>query len=308
MKATVNLACSPFLGPAIMEIYPCVCSVGEGSSGSSSIGTYLSQVAENSAGVREPLRAVRTFQYWTPPSRGRPTLGLVVTLSNSSGHQEFVTHLAVKRLRVPVLPGAARHHRERPRARRLQVPRTASAANSGSWSLRRRCGGAPPLATTSERISWISAAVMPRRGCKRKAFKCVLIDQAQPLRAPTVVRTVKDEVPCPSIFLASRRTEVAAGPVLAVRASRLGGGGPAKLQPRLPPEAVDGLLVDRPPLATQQHPDPSVAVPQLHTDQFLNPEGQREPLVAMHGGVAQAGSSPCQGTTGAAVWNVEDIR
>jgi hypothetical protein len=46
-----HMVCSPFLGPAIMEIYPCVCS-GNGSTGSPSIGTYFAQVAKNSAGVR----------------------------------------------------------------------------------------------------------------------------------------------------------------------------------------------------------------------------------------------------------------
>ena len=69
-------------------------SVDEGSGGSSSIGTYLSQVAENSAGVRYPRELCGRSVLYSPFQRRR-TLGPRFALELLAV-QEFVANLAME--------------------------------------------------------------------------------------------------------------------------------------------------------------------------------------------------------------------
>ena len=74
--------------------YLFVHSVDEGSGGSSSIGTYLSQVAENSAGVRYPRELCGRSVLYSPfQSAQRSGLRFALELL---AVQEFVANLAME--------------------------------------------------------------------------------------------------------------------------------------------------------------------------------------------------------------------
>jgi hypothetical protein len=70
-------------------------------------------------------------------------------------------------------------------------------------------------------------------------------------------------------------------PILPMPPARLGiGPRHGDLQPRPAPEAMHGLLVDRPALSIQEGPDPPISVPRVDPGQGLDPSSQRRPFVA----------------------------
>src|SRR6185437_8940487 len=128
-----------------------------------------------------------------------------------------------------------------------------------------------------------------------EAFTSVLINQTQPLQAPPVAGTVEDEVPGPNVVLAPRRAHVTGVRALAVRPAGPGiGPGAGQFQPRLSPVAAHRLLVDRPPFAVQEGPDPPVSVPRVRAGELLDPPRQRHPFVPHDGRVPEAGPRQAQ--------------
>src|SRR5262245_17169062 len=201
--------------------------------------------------------------------------------------QELVPQPAVERLHIAVLPGASRGYVQRPRTRRLQVRadgcRREFRAVVAPDAMGR--GPTPGHHLGQDLLDLFGGHATSR--LKRQAFTSIFINQTQPLEAPTVAGAVEEEVPGPAIGLAPRRPQVAAVLVLTMRPPRLGRGPrPGQLQSRLTPEAMDGLLVDRVALASQQRPDPAVTVPGVFPRQVLDPAGQGEPLVAVPGCVS----------------------
>ena len=84
-------------------------------------------------------------------------------------------------------------------------------------------------------------------------------------------------------------------PILSMLSVRLGMGRRlSHFQPRLTVEATHRLLVDRPALAIQEGPDPSVAVSWVRPGQFLDPSSQRRLFIANDRRVAEAGAGQVQ--------------
>src|SRR5512135_3163628 len=165
-----------------------------------------------------------------PERTQRPGLGFALEVL---AVQELVAQLAMKRLRVAVLPRARRRHVQRPGAGALQ-PRphrlgrelravVAADPMRRAATLRRDLGQDDPDLVRRHAPSRL----------QRQALTCVLVNQTQPLEAPAVAGTVEDKVPCPYIVFAARRSEVAGVAIVTVRAAGLGRGTRlGQLQPR----------------------------------------------------------------------------
>ena len=199
--------------------------------------------------------------YCTPPSRARPTPWPAVrsrTPRGSGTRRGPCCETTPRNRSATGLPGATYSAPE-------PVPsshdRTTSAANSGPLSLRIRHGGPPPGRDLGQDDPDVLGGHAPAR-LQRQAFSGVLINDTQPLEAPTVAGTIEDKVPCPYIVFAARRPEMAGVPILSMLPAGLGiGPRSGHFQPRLALEPPHRLLVDRPALAIQQGPDPPVAEP-----------------------------------------------
>ena len=158
-------------------------------------------------------------------------------------------------------------------ARGSPAPRTASragflqprphhlAANSGPLSLRIRHGGPPPSGRDFGQDDPNVLGGHASSRLQRETFTSIFINNTQPLETSTITGTIEDKVPCPYVVFAPRRPEMAGVPILSMLSVRLGMGRRlSHFQPRLTVEATHRLLVDRPALAIQEGPDPSVAV------------------------------------------------
>src|SRR5205814_6723762 len=175
--------------------------------------------------------------------------------------EELVANLAVKGLRVTVLPGAPRRDVQRPGAGLLE-PRphhqgrelravVAAHPTRGAATPGRNFGQDDPNVLGGHASSRL----------QRKAFTSILINKTQPLEASTIAGTIEDKVPCPYVIFATRRSEMAGVPILSLLSPRLGiGRRLGHFQPGLTVDPTDRLLVDRPALAIQEGPDPPVTV------------------------------------------------
>src|SRR6266545_2103903 len=160
--------------------------------------------------------------------------------------QQFVPHLAVERLRVPVLPRRPRLDVQCPQARavhprpdrlgdelrpvvRPDVRRHAALPHHPGQHRADRLGRHPP--------AHLQGQALPR----------VLVHQREPLQGTPVRSPVVEEIPRPDVVLVLRRPPYAAvdtrpqTPFLPLF--------PGDFQPLLPPEAVDALAVDPPALS-----------------------------------------------------------
>src|SRR5262245_26303673 len=187
------------------------------------------------------------------------------------GVEQFVSHLAVERLRVAVLP-----RRPRVDVQRLQAGARHPHPDRLGDELR------PVVAADVRRRP--TPLHHPRQHCdhrlgrhaplhlQRQALARVLVHQREPLQGPAIARPVVQEVPRPDVVLVLRgpaHTAVgaAAQPPLFPLLSR-------HFQPLLPPQPVDPLAVDAPALPPQQRPDPPVAVARVLAYQLQHPRHQ----------------------------------
>src|SRR6202158_5189339 len=246
------------------------------------------------SGFHVSQRTVRAFRIILPlPQRAQlPGLGFALELL---AVQELVAELAVKRLRVTVLPGTLRPHVQRPGSGPLQPTpyhlgrelRAVVAADAVGRP------STPDRYLGQDDTNLLGGHAPACLQCQ--AFTGVLINQAQPLETSAVTGTIEDKVPCPNVVFPTRGTEVAAVGVLPVRPARLGIGPRfGQSQPRMPPDPLHRLLVDRPALADQKRPDPPVAEPRVRAGQLLDPPGQRRLDVARDGRVPEAGAGQVQ--------------
>src|SRR6266511_709223 len=192
--------------------------------------------------------------------------------------QQFVPHLAVERLRVPVLPRRPRLDVQCPQARAVH-PRPDRLGDELRPVVRpdvRRHAAIPhhPGQHRADRLSR-----HPPAHLQGQALPRVLVHQREPLQGTPVRSPVVEEIPRPDVVLVLRRPPYAAvdtrpqTPFLPLF--------PGDFQPLLPPEAVDALAVDPPALAPQQRPDAPVAVARMPANQRQHP--RQQPLFLLLG-------------------------
>src|SRR5947199_2355735 len=153
-------------------------------------------------------RTVRAFRIILPlPQRAQlPGLGFALELL---AVEELVAELAVKRLRVTVLPGTRRCHVQRPGTVPLQPTpyhlgrelRAVIAADPVGRP------SAPDRDLGQDGTNLLGGHAPACLQCQ--AFTGVLINQTQPFETSAVTGTIEDEVPCPNVVFAARGTEVA---------------------------------------------------------------------------------------------------
>src|SRR3954452_6688366 len=193
-------------------------------------------------GCQVSQRTVRAFGIIFPlPQRAQlPGLGFALEFL---AVEELVAELAVKRLRVTVLPGTRRRHVQRPRTGPLQPTpdhlgrelRAVVAADPVGWP---SAPGRDLGQDDTDLLGGHAPACL-----QRQAFTGILINQTQPLETSAVTGTIEDKVPGPDVVFPTRGTEVAGVGVLAVRPAWPGiGPRLGQLQPREPRGGRDNLL------------------------------------------------------------------
>src|SRR5262249_20895131 len=187
------------------------------------------------------------------------------------GVEQLVPHLAVERLRVPVLPGRARFDVQRLQAR-TRHPRTDGLGDELRPVVRADVDRRPALAHHGRQHRNHRPSGHPPLHLQGQALARVLVHQREPLQRPAVARPVVQEVPRPDVVLVLGRPPHAA--VGAAPQPPLLPLFPRHSQPLLPPEAVNPLAVDAPALAPQQGPDPPVAVARVLAHQLQHPRHQ----------------------------------
>src|SRR3954452_18778479 len=149
-------------------------------------------------GCQVSQRTVRAFGIIFPlPQRAQlPGLGFALEFL---AVEELVAELAVKRLRVTVLPGTRRRHVQRPGTGPLQPtpyhlgrelrPVVATAPGGRPSTPDRDLGQDDPDLLGGHAPACLQC----------QAFTGVLIDQTQPFETSTVTGTIEDKVPCPNV-------------------------------------------------------------------------------------------------------------
>src|SRR4051794_4017222 len=185
--------------------------------------------------------------------------------------EQLVPHLAVERLRVPVLPRRPRLDVQRLQTRathpRPDRPRDELRAVVTA-DVRRRA----PLLHHRGQHCPDRQRCHPAPHLQRQALARVLVHQREPLQRPAVGGPVVQEVPRPDVILVLRRPPhatvdaAAQAPLLPLF--------PGHFEPLATPQTPDPLAVDPPAVPAQQRPDPPVAVPRVPRHQLQHPRHQ----------------------------------